>query len=69
MLFNINNNKWDHEILKKLNIPKSILPEVKNSADDFGKTDKKITGKEIPICAVLGDHCLLYTSPSPRDPE
>ena len=55
MLFNINNNKWDQEILKKLNIPKSILPEVKNSADDFGKTDKKITGKEIPIAAVLGD--------------
>ncbi len=55
MLFNINNNKWDHEILKKLNIPKGILPEVKNSADDFGKTDKKIIGKEIPISAVLGD--------------
>ena len=55
MLFNINNNKWDNEILKKLNIPKSILPEVKNSADDFGKTDKKIIGKEIPISAVLGD--------------
>ena len=55
MLFNINNNKWDHEILKKLSIPKSILPEVKNSADDFGKTDKKIIGKEIPISAVLGD--------------
>ena len=55
MLFNINNNKWDHEILKKLNIPMSILPEVKNSADDFGKTDKKIIGKEIPISAVLGD--------------
>ena len=55
MLFNINNNKWDDEILKKLKIPKSILPDVKNSADDFGKTDKKITGKEIPISAVLGD--------------
>jgi len=55
MLFNINNNKWDQEILKKLNIPKNILPDVKNSADDFGKTDKKIIGKEIPISAVLGD--------------
>ena len=55
MLFNINNNKWDDEILKKLKIPKSILPDVKNSADDFGKTDKKTTGKEIPISAVLGD--------------
>ena len=55
MLFNINNNKWDNEILQKLKIPRSILPEVKNSADNFGKTDKRITGKEIPISAVLGD--------------
>ena len=55
MLFNINNNKWDKEILKKLNISKNILPEVKNSADDFGFTNKKVVGKEIPISAVLGD--------------
>ena len=55
MLFNINSNEWDNEILKKLNIPKIILPEVKNSADDFGTTNKKIIGKEIPISAVLGD--------------
>ena len=55
MLFNINSNKWDNEILRKLNIPKIILPEVKNSADDFGTTNKKIIGKEIPISAVLGD--------------
>jgi len=55
MLFNINNNKWDNEILQKLKIPKNILPEVKNSADNFGKTDKRVTGKEIPISAVLGD--------------
>ena len=55
MLFNINNNKWDFEILKKLDISKNILPEVKNSADNFGITNKKIVGKEIPISAVLGD--------------
>jgi len=55
MLYNINNNKWDKEILKKLNISQKILPEVKNSADNFGKTDKKITGVEISISAVLGD--------------
>ena len=55
MLFNINNNKWDNEILQKLKIPRSILPEVKNSADNFGKTDKRVTGKEISISAVLGD--------------
>jgi glycerol kinase len=55
LMFNINTNKWDNEILRKLNIPKSILPEVKNSADYFGKTSKKIVGEEIPINAVLGD--------------
>ena len=55
MLFNINSNKWDKDILRKLNIPKNILPEVKNSADNFGKTDKRVTGKEISISAVLGD--------------
>jgi glycerol kinase len=54
-MYNINSNKWDDEILKKLNIPKSILPEVKNSADNFGITSKKIIGEEIPINAVLGD--------------
>jgi len=55
MLFNINNNKWDNEILRKLNIPKSILPLVINSADNFGITNKKVVGKELPISAVLGD--------------
>ena len=55
MLYNINSNKWDIEILKKLKIPKNILPEVKNSADNFGFTNKKIIGQEIPISAVLGD--------------
>ncbi len=55
MLFNINNNRWDDKILKKLNISKNILPEVKNSADDFGFTNKKIVGKELPLSAVLGD--------------
>mgnify|MGYP001493010572 FL=1 len=55
LMYNINSNEWDDEILKRLNIPKSILPEVKNSADNFGTTSKKIIGEEIPIQAVLGD--------------
>ena len=55
MIFNINSNKWDNEILKKLKIPRSILPEVKNSADNFGKTSKNVINEEIPINAVLGD--------------
>ena len=55
MLFNINTNKWDKEILKKLKIPQKILPKVMNSADNFGVTNNKIIGQEIPISAVLGD--------------
>ena len=55
LMYNINSNKWDEDILNKLKIPKSILPKVKNSADDFGITSKKIIGEEIPIHAVLGD--------------
>ena len=55
LMYNINSNNWDKEILKKLKIPKSILPNVKNSADNFGVTSKKIIGLEIPINAVLGD--------------
>jgi len=55
MLYNISSNKWDLSILKIFKIPLSILPEVKNSADNFGYTSKKIIGKEIPICSVLGD--------------
>ena len=55
MLFNISTNKWDADILKSLKIPKNILPTVKNSSDDFGFTDKSITGKSYPINRVVGD--------------
>ena len=55
MLFNINKNNWDNEILKIFKINKNILPVVKNSADDFGYTSKKIIREKIPISGVLGD--------------
>ena len=55
MLFNIKKNKWDKKILKIFGIPQKILPEVKNSADNYGYTDKSITSISIPINAVIGD--------------
>jgi len=55
MLFNISNNEWDKSILKSLKIPKNILPQVKDSSDDFGLTDKSITGRSYPINGVVGD--------------
>jgi len=56
MLFNIGRLKWDRKILKKFNIPRSMLPEVKKSSGVFGRTVK--TGKlaaGIPISGIAGD--------------
>ena len=55
MLYNINNNRWDNEILKILKIPYNILPEVKNTADNYGYTKKSTIGDSIPITGVVGD--------------
>jgi glycerol kinase len=55
MLFNINNNKWDNELLKIFKVPKNILPQVKNSADNYGFTDKSLIGDSISITGVVGD--------------
>ena len=55
MLFNINTNDWDDDILRNLKIPKNILPEVKNSSDNFGYTHKSITNTSYPINGVIGD--------------
>ena len=55
MLFNINKNKWDDELLKIFKIPKNILPQVKDSADDYGSTNKLTIGESISITGVAGD--------------
>ena len=55
MLFNIRSNNWDEDILKDLKISKNILPEVKDSSDNFGYTHKSITGISYPITGVIGD--------------
>lgn len=55
MIFNINTLKWDEELLELLNIPRSLLPEVKPSSCIFGQTDSKILGASIPIGGVAGD--------------
>lgn len=55
MIFNITSLDWDDELLKRLNIPRTMLPEVIASDGDFGTTDKNVVGFEAPICANLGD--------------
>lgn len=55
MLYNIYELKWDDDILKELNIPKCMLPEVKPSSCVYGKTDRSFFGEEIPIAGAAGD--------------
>lgn len=55
MLFNIHDLKWDEEILNILDIPMSMLPEVKDSSEVYGHTDIKYFGDKIPVTAAIGD--------------
>lgn len=55
MLYNIHDGAWDDEMLRLFDIPSEILPEVRDSADDFGETDAAIFGAAIPIRGVAGD--------------
>lgn len=55
MLFNIHTLEWDKEILERLNIPASMLPEVKPSSYVYGYTAPEILGGEIPIAGAAGD--------------
>lgn len=55
MLFNIHTGHWDKELLKLLDIPESLLPEVKDCAADFGVAEASILGAAIPISGVAGD--------------
>jgi glycerol kinase len=55
MIFNIDTKKWDEELLQILTMPPTLLPDVKNSSGEFGKTDKQLFGKAIPITGIAGD--------------
>lgn len=55
MVYNLETMDWDDELLKKLDIPKSMMPKVVPSNYNFGVTDKALLGFEAPILANLGD--------------
>ncbi|MCH2038573.1 MAG: glycerol kinase GlpK, partial [Rickettsiales bacterium] len=55
LLFNIHTQKWDVELLDILNIPSELLPDVKDSMDDFGCSNAEITGSSVPINSMIGD--------------
>ena len=61
MLYNIHTQQWDEVLLRCMNIPRALLPEVVNSAQVVGMLDKSILGREIPIAALAGDqHAALF---------
>ena len=56
MLYNIKDLKWDEDILKELDIPLCMLPEVKPSSEIYGYTDEEmLAGAKIPIAGCAGD--------------
>ena len=61
MLFNIHELKWDEDLLRLLDIPASMLPEVKPSSYVYGMSEPDLYGGEIPIAGAAGDQqCALF---------
>ena len=61
MLMNLKTGGWDGEILKILDIPIAMLPEIKPSVGFFGETDPLLFGRSIPITGIAGDqHTALF---------
>lgn len=54
-LFNIHTQKWDDELLSIFRVPASLLPEVKDSASDFGSTEAELFGSPIAVGGIAGD--------------
>ena len=55
LIFNIETNEWDDDLLKLFDIPRSVLPEVLDCCADFGITAKELLGAAVPIAGVAGD--------------
>ncbi|MEM7523520.1 MAG: glycerol kinase GlpK [Pseudomonadota bacterium] len=55
LLYNIREGRWDEDLLRLLDIPAAMLPEVRDSAGDFGETRPDLFGRPIPIRGVAGD--------------
>jgi glycerol kinase len=55
MLYNINDLKWDKDLLELFDIPESMLPEVKSSSEVYGETSTELGSRRIPIAGIAGD--------------
>ena len=55
MLFNINTLEWDKELLELLDVPASMMPEVRSSSEVYGVTKTTLFAHEVPIGGIAGD--------------
>jgi len=55
MLWNLKTRDWDAGLLKLFGVPRAMLPDVRESRGDFGRTDPMLLGAAIPILGVAGD--------------
>jgi glycerol kinase len=55
LLFDIHAQQWDEELLRLFGVPAGMLPDVRDSACDFGETDGSVLGAVLPIRGVAGD--------------
>jgi len=55
LLFNIHTQEWDEELLSLFDVPRSLLPEVRDCASDFGHSDEHLLGGAVPILGMAGD--------------
>ncbi|HUQ88261.1 MAG TPA: glycerol kinase GlpK, partial [Vicinamibacterales bacterium] len=55
LIFNIHTMQWDEELLKLLDIPRAMLPEVRSSSEVYGHTDPDLFGAAIPVAGDAGD--------------
>ncbi len=55
LLFNIETLEWDDELLRLLDVPRAMLPEVRSSSEVYADTDPTLFGAAIPIAGIAGD--------------
>ena len=55
MLFNINTLSWDDDLLSLLNVPASMLPDVRSSSEVYGRVSTTLGIAEVPIAGIAGD--------------
>jgi glycerol kinase len=68
LLFNIRTGAWDDDLLRLFGVPRSLLPQVRDTAGEFGVADAAHLGGEIPVLAVAGDQQAALVGQACLDP-